>query len=74
MGLAGMTKISISGFEIYKSYLDAEAQAAVLADVRAIVRAAPLMQPVTPGGRPMSAAVFLNGHAILGDRLGLASA
>ena len=54
MGLAGMTKLTISGFEIYRSYLDAEAQAAVLADVRAIVRAAPLMQPVTPGGRPMS--------------------
>lgn len=34
--------------------LDAYAQQTLVADLRAVVAAAPLMSPVTPGGRPMS--------------------
>lgn len=66
-----MTKLTISGFEIHKSYLDAASQSAVLADVRAIVRAAPLMKPVTPGGRRMSVQMTAAGdYGWLTDRQG----
>ena len=44
----------LMGARLYSGALDAVAQAAMLADIRAVVRAAPLVQPVTPGGRPMS--------------------
>lgn len=49
-----MTRLSVLGFDIYKGFLDAEAQDQVLKDVRDIVRAAPLFSPVTPRGKPMS--------------------
>lgn len=47
-------RIEVMGFDIRKGYLDPAAQAAVLGEVREIVRAAPLVQPVTPRGKPMS--------------------
>lgn len=49
-----MTRLTVLGFDIYKGFLDAEAQDQVLKDVRDIVRAAPLFSPVTPRGKPMS--------------------
>ncbi len=49
-----MARLSVLGFEIYKSYLDAGAQTEVLDAVRQVVRKAPLVQPVTPRGQPMS--------------------
>ena len=46
--------LGILGFDIYKGYLDVAAQQRMLADVRAVVRAAPLVRPVTPRGQQMS--------------------
>jgi len=43
------------GFRVHAGFLDRDAQEALLADLRAIVRAAPFYQPVMPGsGRPFS--------------------
>lgn len=39
---------------IWKGYLDRPAQEAMLEDLRAVVRAAPLFSPLTPYGKPMS--------------------
>ncbi|MGD9295495.1 MAG: alpha-ketoglutarate-dependent dioxygenase AlkB [Roseobacter sp.] len=49
-----MTRLSVSGFEIYKGYLAPAAQGQLVDDVRGVVRAAPLFSPVTPRGKPMS--------------------
>jgi alkylated DNA repair protein (DNA oxidative demethylase) len=46
--------LRLGGFEIHAGLLDAPAQAALVEDLRAVVAAAPLIAPVTPGGRPMS--------------------
>jgi len=46
--------LSVAGFDIYKGYLDPATQNLVLEAVRDIVRAAPLVSPVTPRGKPMS--------------------
>ncbi len=43
-----------TGFVIHVRYLGQAAQAAMLDDIRGVARAAPLLQPVTPGGRKMS--------------------
>ncbi|WP_299045036.1 alpha-ketoglutarate-dependent dioxygenase AlkB [uncultured Tateyamaria sp.] len=45
---------SVRGFEIYKGHLDAAQQAALVADVRAIAKVAPMFSPDTPYGKPMS--------------------
>lgn len=44
----------IRGFLHWPGWLDRPAQEALVADLRAVVAAAPLVQPVTPGGRRMS--------------------
>lgn len=46
--------VTVRGFEIYKGYLDAPAQAALVADVRTVAEAAPMFSPETPYGKPMS--------------------
>jgi alkylated DNA repair protein (DNA oxidative demethylase) len=46
--------LSINGFAIRPGYLSASRQIALLAELRTVVAAAPLVAPVTPGGRPMS--------------------
>jgi DNA oxidative demethylase len=44
----------IRGFRIYPALISAEAQRAMVAALRTVVVDAPLVQPVTPGGRQMS--------------------
>jgi DNA oxidative demethylase len=43
-----------TGFVIHPGWLSPDAQAQVVAEIREVVRAAPLVQPITPGGRKMS--------------------
>ncbi|MEM9010094.1 MAG: alpha-ketoglutarate-dependent dioxygenase AlkB [Pseudomonadota bacterium] len=45
--------LEIGGARLFKGWLDRPAQDALVEDVRGIVAAAPLVRPVTPGGRPM---------------------
>lgn len=45
---------AVPGFRLWPQALDAAAQSALLVEVLAGVEAAPLYQPVTPGGRPFS--------------------
>lgn len=46
--------IDIRGFRLWRGYLDRPAQEALVEALRVVVAAAPLVQPVTPGGRQMS--------------------
>jgi alkylated DNA repair protein (DNA oxidative demethylase) len=46
--------LDLNGVKIWKHVLDRAEQAALVVDLRAAVAAAPLIAPVTPGGRPMS--------------------
>lgn len=46
--------LQIGGAPVWKQALDAEAQTALLAELRAVVAAAPLFAPLTPWGKPMS--------------------
>ncbi len=48
------TVLNIRGVEIHKGYLAPDAQARLVEDLRAVVRAAAFARPVTPGGRRMS--------------------
>ncbi|MEL6118635.1 MAG: alpha-ketoglutarate-dependent dioxygenase AlkB [Pseudomonadota bacterium] len=43
----------LRGFEIYAGLLGPEEQAALVDDIREVVRAAPLFSPMTPYGKPM---------------------
>ncbi len=47
-------RAQIRGFDIYKGYLAASAQAALVEDVRAVAAEAPMFSPQTPYGKPMS--------------------
>lgn len=49
-----MSQLTVAGFDIYKSYLDLPAQETLLGALRAVVRQAPFVAPVTPRGKPMS--------------------
>ncbi len=49
-----MNRFDIRGMQIWKGALEIAAQEAVVAAVRRLVKAAPLFQPDTPYGRPMS--------------------
>ena len=49
-----MAVMRLRAFEIYKGYLDPAAQEDVVAAIREVVRQAPLFQPQTPYGKPMS--------------------
>ncbi|MDU9006612.1 alpha-ketoglutarate-dependent dioxygenase AlkB family protein [Sedimentitalea todarodis] len=49
-----MTCLEIRGFQIWKDNLDVAEQKVLVAAVRRLVKVAPLRQPDTPYGRPMS--------------------
>lgn len=51
---AGEPALRVRGVAVYPGLVSPDAQAALVADLREIVRAAPFVAPVTPGGRPMS--------------------
>jgi len=46
--------LTLRGFEVFRGYLDADAQRGLLADLRAVTAAAPLFSPQTPYGKPMT--------------------
>lgn len=54
--------LSLRGVAIYKGYLARDAQRAMLAEVEAVMAAAPPFSPVTPGGRKMSVAMTSAGR------------
>ena len=49
-----MALLTVREFKIYHEYLDQDAQIALVEEVRACLKHAPLFQPVTPRGTPMS--------------------
>ncbi|SLN69152.1 Alpha-ketoglutarate-dependent dioxygenase AlkB [Roseovarius gaetbuli] len=46
--------LNVRGCEIYEGWLDGDAQAALVQDLRDVVAQAPLFTPRTPRGKPMS--------------------
>lgn len=44
---------TIRGVDVYEGFLDREAQARVVADIRGVAEEAPLFSPMTPYGKPM---------------------
>jgi len=46
--------LRVRGFEVHQGFLDVATQIAVLDDLRAVIAAAPMVHPVTAGGRAMS--------------------
>lgn len=61
----------LPGFHLWPGALSADEQAGLVAEVTAAIKAAPLYQPVTPGGRPFS--VQMTNLGLLGwvsDRAG----
>ncbi len=49
-----MDRLDVGGVEVFPGFLDVAAQSAMLEEIRAVVRQAPLFRPVTPRGKPMS--------------------
>lgn len=63
--------IDMPGLQYLPAYFDRAAQAALVEDLRAVLQAAPLVQPVTPGGRPMSVRMSAAGrYGWISDRSG----
>lgn len=61
----------VNGVAILEGYLDADAQAALVEDVRRVVAEAPLFRPVTSRGRPMSVRMTAAGaYGWISDRRG----
>lgn len=48
------TRLTVRGFDVYKGFLAADAQADLIEDLRAVMAAAPPFSPQTPYGKPMS--------------------
>lgn len=46
--------MTLKGIDIFQGKVDRDMQAALLEDLRKVIRAAPLFSPVTAGGKPMS--------------------
>lgn len=51
---AQVQDISVRGFRVLRGLLTGAAQADLVADLREVIRAAPLFSPLTPYGRPMT--------------------
>jgi alkylated DNA repair protein (DNA oxidative demethylase) len=49
----GSPELSLGGVRILPGYLSGDDQTALVEDLRAVARAAPFFQPVTPGGKRM---------------------
>ncbi|MEM8791229.1 MAG: alpha-ketoglutarate-dependent dioxygenase AlkB [Pseudomonadota bacterium] len=56
-------EIIIRGFRILPAYLDRDRQAAIVEECREIIRAAPLVRPMTGWGKPMSVRMTSAGRA-----------
>lgn len=54
--------LRVRGFEIYRSWLDSDAQAAMVDDLTKVIAAAPLFSPETPYGKPMSVRMTSTGR------------
>lgn len=57
LGANGVVPLTIRGFAVHKGFLDAAAQAALMAEVERIWAEAPPLRPVTRRGRPLSVAM-----------------
>ena len=57
-----MSKLTVNGFEIYKTLIAPEDQAALRDKVRAVAQAAPFFTPTTKGGKPMSVRITSAGR------------
>ena len=63
--------LHLRGFDIHAGLISAAEQADWVDDIRAVVAAAPLVSPVTPGGRPMSVRMTAAGRlGWVTDRVG----
>ncbi|SLN42864.1 Alpha-ketoglutarate-dependent dioxygenase AlkB [Roseovarius litorisediminis] len=70
MSLAQPT-ITLRGFDIYKQYLNADAQCHLLSELREVVKRAPLFSPQTPYGKSMSVRMTSAGkYGWFSDRAG----
>lgn len=49
-----MIELNVQGCRVLKGFLDRSAQEAMVADIRQVVKSAPLFSPLTPWGKPMS--------------------
>lgn len=57
-----MDGIDVNGIAVFPGFLDAPQQARMVEDIRDVVRAAPLVRPVTARGKPMSVRMTAAGH------------
>ncbi|MCR9109579.1 alpha-ketoglutarate-dependent dioxygenase AlkB [Marivita sp. XM-24bin2] len=66
-----MTVLRVRDFEIHQSYFAPEAQARLVHSLREVLSKAPLFQPVTPRGTPMSVRMSAAGdYGWISDRKG----
>ena len=66
-----MTPLRVQGFDIYKGYLDDSAQTRTIDALRPVLKAAPLIAPVTPKSKPMSVRMSAAGrYGWITDRKG----
>ncbi|MCX7646358.1 MAG: alpha-ketoglutarate-dependent dioxygenase AlkB [Rhodobacteraceae bacterium] len=63
--------LDLGGVTVWQGWLDTPAQAALVAELRALARAAPFFRPVTPRGQPMSVRMTAAGrYGWVSDRRG----
>ena len=69
--MAAPTPLKIRDFLVFQGFLDRAAQESLVGRIRAIAAAAPMFQPVTPGGRKMSVKMTSGGRlGFVTDRAG----